>query len=359
MPGRASGPVPSSRRDVPPGTTWEGNPARLVDEDLVRHGWRQRLAHDWLDEPLPANVVIGEGSWVYSAFAFLHCRASGRWVSASASTPASTTGTFFDLGPDGEVDVGDYCSIVGADHQDRRRVSIGDYAFIAHEVVIADDAFAAPPRIATVSARIGPTLGSDVWVGMGAVIIGPVSIGDGAVIAARAVVTQDVPRILRRRRQPGHDCATARPGRSQKPTTQSRVGTPPSRPHGRTGQLLAGRLCRPLVCAQRSTYDGCRRRGSRDATFMYMERSVGVAELRQNLSRYLRLVEKGERLLVTDRNRPVAELGPPPSTGAAMDRLIAAGKVVRPTRRGLPGPLRMDGDPYALTRALDEIRGER
>jgi len=92
---------------------------------------------------------------------------------------------------------------------------------------------------------------------------------------------------------------------------------------------------------------------------MYMERSVGVAELRQNLSRYLRLVENGERLVVTDRNRPVAELGPPPSTGVALDRLIAAGKVVRPTRRGLPGPLRMDGDPYALTRALDEIRGER
>ena len=92
---------------------------------------------------------------------------------------------------------------------------------------------------------------------------------------------------------------------------------------------------------------------------MYMERSVGVAELRQNLSRYLRLVEDGERLLVTDRNRPVAELGPPPSTGAALDRLIAAGKVVRPTRRGMPGPLRMDGDPYALSRALDEIRGER
>lgn len=90
-----------------------------------------------------------------------------------------------------------------------------------------------------------------------------------------------------------------------------------------------------------------------------MNRSVGVAELRQNLSRYLRRVERGERLLVTDRNRPIAELGPPPSTGAALDRLIVAGKVARPTRRGLPAPLRMDGDPHALSRALDEIRGER
>lgn len=92
---------------------------------------------------------------------------------------------------------------------------------------------------------------------------------------------------------------------------------------------------------------------------MYMDRTVGVAELRQNLSRYLRRVEAGERLLVTDRNRPVAEIGPPPSTGAALDRLIAAGRVTRPARRGLPAPLPMEGDPYALSRALDEIRGER
>ncbi len=92
---------------------------------------------------------------------------------------------------------------------------------------------------------------------------------------------------------------------------------------------------------------------------MYMDRTVGIAELRQNLSRYLRRVENGERLLVTDRNRPVAELGPPPSTGAALDRLIAEGRVARPLRYGLPEPLRMGGDPYALTRALDEIRGER
>ena len=91
---------------------------------------------------------------------------------------------------------------------------------------------------------------------------------------------------------------------------------------------------------------------------MYMKQSVGVAELRQNLSTYLRRVEQGERLVVTDRNRPVAELGPPPSTGSALDRLIAEGRISRPRRRGLPDALRHDGDPYALTRALDEIRGD-
>jgi prevent-host-death family protein len=91
---------------------------------------------------------------------------------------------------------------------------------------------------------------------------------------------------------------------------------------------------------------------------MYMT-TVGVAELRQNLSKYLRLVSRGERLLVTERNKPVAELGPPPSTGEALDRLIVEGRVVRPSRPGLPEPLRLGGDPQALSRALDGIRGER
>ncbi len=93
---------------------------------------------------------------------------------------------------------------------------------------------------------------------------------------------------------------------------------------------------------------------------MYMnEKSVGVAQLRQNLSVYLRRVSKGERLVITDRNRPVAELGPPPSTGPDLDRLIAEGRVSPPRRASLPEPLKLAGDPNALSRALDEIRGDR
>jgi len=91
---------------------------------------------------------------------------------------------------------------------------------------------------------------------------------------------------------------------------------------------------------------------------MYMT-TVCVSELRQNLSKYLRRVGSGERLVVTECNKPVAELGPPPSTGEALDRLIAEGRLGRPSRRGLPEPLRLDGDPHALSRAVDEIRGER
>jgi prevent-host-death family protein len=86
---------------------------------------------------------------------------------------------------------------------------------------------------------------------------------------------------------------------------------------------------------------------------------MGVAELRRNLGIYLRRVSRGEQLVITDRNRPVAELGPAPTTGPDLDRLVAAGRVSRPVRSSLPEPLQLAGDPRALSRALDPVRGER
>jgi prevent-host-death family protein len=41
-----------------------------------------------------------------------------------------------------------------------------------------------------------------------------------------------------------------------------------------------------------------------------MSGTVGVRELRQNLSVYLRRVKAGERLVVTEHNVPVADLVP-------------------------------------------------
>jgi prevent-host-death family protein len=92
-----------------------------------------------------------------------------------------------------------------------------------------------------------------------------------------------------------------------------------------------------------------------------MTETVGVRELRQNLSRYLARVKQGERLVVTERNRPVAVLEPTTEQDDPLERLIAAGLVRPPTRsaRDLPPPIKLPGDPYAGTKALDEIRGDR
>jgi prevent-host-death family protein len=90
-----------------------------------------------------------------------------------------------------------------------------------------------------------------------------------------------------------------------------------------------------------------------------MTETVGVAELRQNLSKYLRRVARGERLVVTDRNRPVAELGPV-SRGGTLDRLIAEGKVAPPSRPARDfRPIKLPGAGITLSEALEEIRGER
>lgn len=55
-------------------------------------------------------------------------------------------------------------------------------------------------------------------------------------------------------------------------------------------------------------------------------RSVGVRELRQRASEYLRLVEAGETFEVTDRGRPVARLTPVPDA-SPIEQLRATGDV--------------------------------
>ncbi len=90
-----------------------------------------------------------------------------------------------------------------------------------------------------------------------------------------------------------------------------------------------------------------------------MTETVGVGELRQNLSRYLRRIERGEHLVITDRNRPVAELRPLPRAGSPLDRLVGERVVSPPRRRDLPGGLELDGDVRALSRALEDVRDER
>lgn len=56
---------------------------------------------------------------------------------------------------------------------------------------------------------------------------------------------------------------------------------------------------------------------------------VSVRELRQHLSRYLQRVAAGERLVVTERRRPVAMLGPLPEEDDVLEYLISIGEATR------------------------------
>src|SRR3954465_9169924 len=122
------------------------------------------LEHDWFPRPLPGNVVIGPRSWCYSAFAFVHYRSRRPCGVRIGHDTGIYNGTFFDLGPQGEVTIGNYCTLVGAIIATNGRVVIGDYAFLAHEVVLADDSvmaldeLAASPRSPETSIVIGPNV---------------------------------------------------------------------------------------------------------------------------------------------------------------------------------------------------------
>jgi prevent-host-death family protein len=86
---------------------------------------------------------------------------------------------------------------------------------------------------------------------------------------------------------------------------------------------------------------------------------VGVGELRQNLSVYLRRVKEGEALEVTEHGRTVARLVPAREHESVLDRLIAEGKATRATSD--PSTLRLPPGPITdrASEALQELREER
>lgn len=125
--------------------------------------------------------------------------------------------------------IGDYCNLACSIFiNDKGRLSVGDYVFmngvtirVDHHMQIGNHCLFGPgvklwdtnnhplsiserraqcEHIASegfvdsyVAGGGDIVIGDDVWIGMDALILGPVRIGAGAVVAARSVVTQDVP----------------------------------------------------------------------------------------------------------------------------------------------------------------------
>ncbi len=92
------------------------------------------------------------------------------------------------------------------------------------------------------------------------------------------------------------------------------------------------------------------------------ERRVGIRELRQNLSVYLRRVQSGETLEVTERGQPVALLTPSAGHSTVLRRLVSSGRASAPAGDllalgappGIPRTARR-----SLARALEKERDER
>ncbi len=98
--------------------------------------------------------------------------------------------------------------------------------------------------------------------------------------------------------------------------------------------------------------------------------AIGVRELKNKLSEYLRRVERGETVLVTDHGEIVAQLAPPPlylgspheSEWEALERLARQGRIR--LGRGQPlsataPPLPPPSEPIDLQAILHEMRKDR
>ena len=83
--------------------------------------------------------------------------------------------------------------------------------------------------------------------------------------------------------------------------------------------------------------------------------TVGVRELRQNLSVYLDRVKQGETLTVTEHRQVVAILRPAHAADNPVEQLVRDGRAAAARRSGRPQPLRVRLT-TPLSRALGDLR---
>ncbi len=92
-------------------------------------------------------------------------------------------------------------------------------------------------------------------------------------------------------------------------------------------------------------------------------RAVGLKVLKNKLSEYVRLAAQGETVLVTDRDRVVAELGPPRE---GRSPVVADARLAELVRTGVMAPALLPaGSPpprkpvVELARLLADLAGDR
>lgn len=90
--------------------------------------------------------------------------------------------------------------------------------------------------------------------------------------------------------------------------------------------------------------------------------TIGVRELRNNLSVYLDRVKHGQSLNVTEWGQPIARVIPFKKDASHWEQMVAEGSVRLPPRPGiLPDikPLKASDDGPSTAEVLDEIREDK
>jgi acetyltransferase-like isoleucine patch superfamily enzyme len=171
----------------------------------------RRVEGDWWADPIPPNVIFGEGFYCESAQIFRHLKSKAPRAVVLGDHVSCYAGCSFAVGVNGTCTVGDFTLMNGALVMAEERIEIGSHCLISWNVGIADsdfhplapaqriiDAHALapffkdrPPRPKLRTARV--IISDNVWIGMNAIILKGVTIGENSVVAAGAVVTKSVP----------------------------------------------------------------------------------------------------------------------------------------------------------------------
>jgi acetyltransferase-like isoleucine patch superfamily enzyme len=169
----------------------------------------EELVGDWDYSSLPENIILGKECWLERRSSFARFRSLRRPGLILGERVRAFTWATFNVEPNGLLEIGDDCVLVGPIFMCAEQISIGKRVVISYHVTIADadfhpidpqerirDAIASSPnadrsqRPPFLSSPI--RIGNDVSIGIGALILKGVQIGDGAVVEAGSVVTRDV-----------------------------------------------------------------------------------------------------------------------------------------------------------------------
>jgi acetyltransferase-like isoleucine patch superfamily enzyme len=165
------------------------------------------LPWDWYEGSVPDNVVLEESSYMETSFSFAMFRSRTSVGLRLGYGAAAYTGTMFDVGPGGTVDIGRYALLNSVRIICDSNVEIGDYSLVSWNVVLMDSyrepsdpllrrsyrEDVAAGRLPASSPASPIRIGSNVWIGFDSCILPGVNIGEGSIVGARSVVAASVP----------------------------------------------------------------------------------------------------------------------------------------------------------------------
>src|SRR5437762_7893077 len=101
----------------------------------------RRIEGDWWKEPIPPNVVFGEGFYCESAQVFRFLKSKTPRAVVFGDHVSVYGGCSFSIGVNGKCTVGDFTLLNGALIMAEERIEIGSHCLVSWNVGIADSDF--------------------------------------------------------------------------------------------------------------------------------------------------------------------------------------------------------------------------